>query len=253
MANQEWVIRRRPGSEELAEGHFELRPCSVPVLADGELLVRMELFSVDPTMRNFIAGGDVAMTAQRDVAYYKNSDAWQVGSPPVGAAVGRVVESRARAGPRVGALVRVRGPWRLFNAVRAPLAEELDDSIAPEDHLGVLGTGLAAYLPCVHIGGARETAAAAAASRRGQARGDRLCQRRRRRRRAGCGAGAAAAWLQRCRQRRVGCQSAATARPRCESLQLQEAADAGRAAAACTEGDRHLLRQRRRRGAGGQH
>eukprot|EP01065_Artemidia_motanka_P050358 TRINITY_DN8592_c0_g1_i2.p1 TRINITY_DN8592_c0_g1~~TRINITY_DN8592_c0_g1_i2.p1 ORF type:complete len:367 (+),score=141.72 TRINITY_DN8592_c0_g1_i2:45-1103(+) len=152
MANQEWVIRRRPGSEELAEGHFELRPCSVPVLADGELLVRMELFSVDPTMRNFIAGGDVAMTAQRDVAYYKNSDAWQVGSPPVGAAVGRVVESRARAGPRVGALVRVRGPWRLFNAVRAPLAEELDDSIAPEDHLGVLGTGLAAYLPCVHIG-----------------------------------------------------------------------------------------------------
>ena len=70
--NQEWVFLARPQPSGMALSDWELRDCAQPQPVKGEeLLCATYLCSVDPTMRNAMAGPEtVALTAQTDVGYY---------------------------------------------------------------------------------------------------------------------------------------------------------------------------------------
>lgn len=123
----------------------------MPTVKNGQVLISTYLFSVDPTMRNAMAGpSEVASTLQKGVPYYDMMN-WQLGQPPTGSLIGVVVESKSPSLQK-GDLVQLRNEWKLFLAVGAAAAQKLDTSITPENHLGMLGgTGLAAYLPIKHF------------------------------------------------------------------------------------------------------
>ena len=59
--NREWLIKARPGVGGFdPEACFELRDCEAPALDQGQILVAPNLMSVDPTLRNALAGPDAA-------------------------------------------------------------------------------------------------------------------------------------------------------------------------------------------------
>ena len=108
MANQEWVFLRRPSADGMSLSDWELRSCEAPDPAEGsELLVASHLFSVDPTMRNAMAGpGEAAMTEQTDVGYYDMMN-WQPGSVPTWSQIGVVVDANGCEGFAAGDKVQI--------------------------------------------------------------------------------------------------------------------------------------------------
>ena len=113
----------RPAKTGAAISDFGLRGCAMPEAAEGELLVQSHLFSLDPTMRNAMAGKDsVAMTRQGGKAtpgYYDMMN-WQPGAVPVWRVVSVVVGMGAKVqGFSVGERLMTTVPWRRFNTVHA--------------------------------------------------------------------------------------------------------------------------------------
>jgi NADPH-dependent curcumin reductase CurA len=154
--NKEWLFVERP-VDQMALSNFKLRECTMPVPIDGELLVQTHLMSIDPTMRNSMAGPTVAVAEQKGVAYYDIMN-WKLNEVIAWRTVGIVVESKAR-GFNAGDIVSCSSttPWRIFNALKANEVKLLDSSVAPESHLGMLGlTGLTAYLPIKAYGKVKE-------------------------------------------------------------------------------------------------
>jgi NADPH-dependent curcumin reductase CurA len=151
--NQEWVFLSRPQPSGMALSDWDLRDCAEPEPADGELLCATYLCSVDPTMRNAMAGPHaVALTEQTDVGYYDMMD-WAVGSTPTWSMVAAVIDPNGCDGFAAGDLVQTAAPWRRRNAISARMARKLDPAVPAEAYLGTLGgTGNAGYLPVVHIG-----------------------------------------------------------------------------------------------------
>ncbi len=121
---------------------FEIRDLPLSPLAAGQILVRNEYMSVDPSMRGRLEPGDKHYTTN-----------FVPGQPLDGAAVGRVVQSAAPSLP-VGTCVRHRLGWRLTAVVDAAAAAVVDESIAPLNvWLGALGqTGFTAYVGLLRIG-----------------------------------------------------------------------------------------------------
>ncbi|SFJ42017.1 NADP-dependent oxidoreductase [Amycolatopsis sacchari] len=130
------------------EVHLVSRPVGVPSPADftiveravpapepGEVVVRNDWMSVDPSMR----------ARMRDVPSYLPPFA--LGAPLDGAAIGTVVESRSP-GLRAGDVVWHHSGWRDFAVVRAEDTHRVDTAgVRGSDYLGVLGMpGLTAYL-----------------------------------------------------------------------------------------------------------
>jgi NADPH-dependent curcumin reductase CurA len=113
---------------------FEIVESEVPSLADGQLLVRNVVMSVDPYMRG-------RMSAAKSYA-----QPYVLGEAMHGGAVGEVLESRAE-GIAPGDHVLHGLGWREVAVVDARQARVVDTSIAPASaYLGVLGmTGLTAY------------------------------------------------------------------------------------------------------------
>jgi NADPH-dependent curcumin reductase CurA len=144
--NKEWLFVERPVGE-MALSNFKLRDCAMPTPKDGELLIQTHLMSIDPTMRNAMAGpSTVAVADQKNVLYYDIMN-WKLNEVFSWSCVGIVVESKAE-GYRKGDLVKCSAPWRIFNTVKAKAVERVDSGIPPESQMGMLGgTGLAAYLP----------------------------------------------------------------------------------------------------------
>ena len=157
MDNQEWVFLSRPAASGMALTDWELRDCAMPNLKDGEMLLASHMLSVDPTMRNAMAGpGAVALTEQTDVGYYDMMD-WAVGSTPTWSMVAVVVDPNGAEGFAVGDKVNTGAPWRKYNALDARMCRKLDPAVPTEAYLGTLGgTGNAGYLPVVHIGQPKE-------------------------------------------------------------------------------------------------
>lgn len=156
MANQECIFLSRPGPDGAKTSDFEIRNCDVPAVGVGEVLVQVQFFSCDPAMRTYMAGDGNNLSKQEGIRYYQYAAAWQPGMPPAGSAVGTVVSSRDPKFP-VGSMVEGQMPWRKVSSVRSRFLRVLDKSIAPEQHISVLGgTGMAAYLPIAHIGQPKE-------------------------------------------------------------------------------------------------
>jgi NADPH-dependent curcumin reductase CurA len=133
--NREIHLAAYPRGRAPEPSDFELVETDVPEPGDGEVLIRNTWMSVDPYMRGRMNG----------VRTY--AEAYTVGEPMFGGAVGEVVESRSgRFNP--GDVVRSNLGWRQYGVADAGAVEPVDSSQAPpQAYLGVLGMpGLSAWV-----------------------------------------------------------------------------------------------------------
>ncbi|AXG81765.1 NADP-dependent oxidoreductase [Streptomyces paludis] len=129
-----WHLDARPNGRPVPSD-FSLREIDLPAPGPGQLLVTNEYLSVDPYMRGRMS----------DKKSY--IEPYEVGAPLDGAAVGRVLVSRAEGFAPGDHVVHVLG-WRDHAVVDAAGAQKVDPALAPlTAYLGVLGvTGLTAYI-----------------------------------------------------------------------------------------------------------
>lgn len=150
LSNREWVFKSRPGPSGFVVTDFELRDCAVPEAAEEELLVRLHLLSMDPTMRNAMAGDEAAK--RTDGSKYWSFMHWQRGSVPTWSVVAQVVQSRAE-GFAPGDMVLTSAPWRELAAVPASGARKVPEGIAPSAALSAVGmTARTGYLGAKYCG-----------------------------------------------------------------------------------------------------
>jgi NADPH-dependent curcumin reductase CurA len=136
---RELVLRRRPRGRIEPES-FGLAERELPALAPGQLLIRAECFSVDPSMIPRLSADTYA-------------PAFDLGVAVEARAVGQVVESTAD-GWSVGDWAVCWGGWRDYAVVeaRAGIRIEPGDGLPPDTWLHVLGVpGLTAYVGMVDI------------------------------------------------------------------------------------------------------
>jgi NADPH-dependent curcumin reductase CurA len=134
VTTREWQLAARPHGEPTPDD-FRLVETERPDPADGQVVVRMLVMSVDPYMRGRMRAGK------------SYAAAWEVGETMQGGAVGRVVDSRSPDVP-VGALVLANAGWRDVAVLDAAHVQVLPDlpGVPPSYHLGVLGMpGLTAW------------------------------------------------------------------------------------------------------------
>lgn len=154
QANQQIVLASRPQGE-LQLSDLRLENLSVPVPAQGEVLLETIFLSIDPYMRWW-------MRAEKSY-----NTPIQIGEVIVGATVSRVRQSR-HPGWQEGEWVLAFSGWRRFALSDGSGLRRLDPAIAPPSTaLGVLGmTGFTAYAGLRNIGQPKpgETVVVAAAS-----------------------------------------------------------------------------------------
>ncbi|TYP86542.1 NADP-dependent oxidoreductase [Blastococcus xanthinilyticus] len=135
IRTREWQLAARPHGEPTPDD-FRLVELERPDPADGQIVVRMLVMSVDPYMRG-------RMNAGKSYAAR-----WEIGETMKGGAVGRVIASRSPDVPE-GALVLADAAWRdvaVLDAAHVRVLPELP-GIPPSYHLGVLGMpGLTAWV-----------------------------------------------------------------------------------------------------------
>ncbi|KAL7420909.1 hypothetical protein Q5752_004863 [Cryptotrichosporon argae] len=140
--NKRVVLASRPPPGPIQPDTFKVDSATVPELSEGEVAVRVEYVSVDPTMRGWI----------NDVKSYLPPVA--VGAVMRAYAVGQVTASRADAlkeGQWVGGLLGWQEVWVGPAARVEPL--QVPEGAEPLDFLGYLGTsGLTAYFGLMDIG-----------------------------------------------------------------------------------------------------
>ncbi|MGY1887323.1 NADP-dependent oxidoreductase [Blastococcus sp. SYSU DS0753] len=145
IRTREWQLAARPHGEPTPDD-FRLVELERPDPADGQIVVRMLVMSVDPYMRGRMNPGK------------SYAARWEIGETMRGGAVGRVVESRS---PDVaeGALVLADAAWRdvaVLDAAHVRVLPELP-GIPPSYHLGVLGMpGLTAWAGLFRLAEFRE-------------------------------------------------------------------------------------------------
>ncbi|MGY1836686.1 NADP-dependent oxidoreductase [Blastococcus sp. SYSU DS0510] len=145
ITTREWQLAARPHGEPTPDD-FRLVELEHPDPAEGQVVVRMLVMSVDPYMRG-------RMNAGKSYAAR-----WEIGETMRGGAVGRVVASRSPAVPE-GALVLADAAWRdvaVLDAAHVRVLPELP-GIPPSYHLGVLGMpGLTAWAGLFRLAEFRE-------------------------------------------------------------------------------------------------
>jgi hypothetical protein len=141
--SREIVLVAHPRGEP-QESDFELRDGADVEPADGEVLVRNVFVSVDPYMRGRMTGIKTYVAP------------FEVGSPIVGGAVGRVVTSK-HDGFGEGDWVNSMLGWRERGVVAGEHLRKLDPALVPPSTaLGVLGMpGLTAWYGLVEVGRVR--------------------------------------------------------------------------------------------------
>ncbi|MCE6994266.1 NADP-dependent oxidoreductase [Saccharothrix sp. S26] len=124
---------------------FDLVEVPLPDLADGQVLVRNQVMSVDPYMRGRMNAGKSYV------------EPFELGAALDGGAVGEVVASKA-AGFEVGDTVLHGLGWREYAAVDAANATTVDPQAAPLGaYLGVLGMpGMTAYAGLLDVAAFKE-------------------------------------------------------------------------------------------------
>ncbi len=141
-ANRQWVLANRPHGMVGAQ-NFERRDVAVPRPADGQVLVRNQYLSFDPTQRGWMEDRPSYLPPV------------QLGEPMRAGSVGRVEESR-HPDFAVGDLVQSTGGWQDFHIAEpsGPLGlSKVPVGVPPTWMLGVLGvTGLTAYFGLLDLG-----------------------------------------------------------------------------------------------------
>jgi NADPH-dependent curcumin reductase CurA len=145
LRTREWQLAARPHGEP-TPSDFRLVETDHPDPADGQVVVRLLVMSVDPYMRGRMRGGP------------SYAAPWEIGETMRGGAVGRVVTSRSPAVPE-GSLVLTDAAWRdvaVLDGAHVRVLPELP-GIPPSYHLGVLGMpGLTAYAGLFRVAGFQE-------------------------------------------------------------------------------------------------
>ena len=138
------VLASRPQGAPSSD-NFRLETVDLPQLADGEVLVRNVVMSLDPYMRG----------RMNDVKSYVAP--FEIDAPLDGGAVGAVIASRSD-DVAVGQHVLHGLGWREHAVLPAKAVRVVDTDAAPAStYLGVLGlTGLTAYVGLTAVAGMRE-------------------------------------------------------------------------------------------------
>lgn len=142
--NQHVVLRGRPDPSVRAD-LFEAVDADMPMIVDGEFLIRVIWLSLEPAMRGWIA----------DAPNY--SEPVPIGEPMTGFTVGEVVETRHPGYP-VGTIVQGRQGWRRFAVSDgSDIDRVVDPKLAPiSTALHVLGmNGATAYVGLVDVCGVK--------------------------------------------------------------------------------------------------
>jgi NADPH-dependent curcumin reductase CurA len=146
LKNRHWRLLRYPEGNDFASA-FALEEGPVPSVADGQVLIRNHLLSLD-------AGTRMWMTPRTD----SYQPPIPLGSNMPGLVVGRVVQSKCD-GFKEGDLVRAFGQWADYSCVVPALSglTPLDQTVTDaRQHLGVLGmNGWTAYVGITEAGRAR--------------------------------------------------------------------------------------------------
>jgi NADPH-dependent curcumin reductase CurA len=141
MINRQTILIARPTGVARAE-HFAIEEAPVPIVGDGEVLVRNRYLSVEPAMRGWIA----------DAGNYAAPVA--IGAVMRALAVGEIVETR-HPGHAVGDIVTGWFGWQDYAAVEpsAILRRVTELDLPLSLALGVLGiNGVTAHLALTRIG-----------------------------------------------------------------------------------------------------
>jgi NADPH-dependent curcumin reductase CurA len=136
--NRHWIYRERP-TDHVAVTHFEWREGPQPVAGPGEVLVRVQMLSVDPSQRIWMAG-----PSYRPMLV--------PGTVMASYGVGEVVASQA---PGFAPGDRVEGDlgWQDYVALPAQALRQRDPSRSIEQLVGALGiTGTTAYIGLFEVG-----------------------------------------------------------------------------------------------------
>ena len=140
MKTREYHLARRPAGVPSADD-FTIAERDLPPLKEREVKVRNLFLSVDPYMRG----------RMRDVKSY--APPYELGTPLIGGAVGRVEESRSPSFAPDDLVLSNQG-WREGFVSEDRALTRIDPSIArPSAYLGVLGMpGLTAYAGLFDVG-----------------------------------------------------------------------------------------------------
>ncbi|WP_456279420.1 NADP-dependent oxidoreductase [Bacillus sp. AK128] len=142
--NRKILLASRPAGMP-DERNFTMTQNQIPVISDGEVLIKTLYISVDPYMRGRMS--DAKSYAQP----------YKVGEPFIGGIVGKVVESKNEK-YQVGAYIEGRLDWAEYNLSDGSNIRRLKPELAPvTTSLHVLGMpGLTAYFGLLHIGQPKE-------------------------------------------------------------------------------------------------
>ena len=164
--NRQFLLAARPVGK-IKESDLVYNEASIPAPADGEVLVKVDYISLDPSMRGQM---------QSTVAYAAPLD---LGVVMRARGVGRVIESRNADFPE-GAMVSggVGMQEYAIGSAQVDRFRRFDDDLDPKVVLGALGgTGLTAYFGLLDVGEPKAG---------GHGRGQRRCRRDREHCRADC-------------------------------------------------------------------
>lgn len=140
------ILASRPTGAPAPE-HFRIEERALPLLDEGQMLVRPRVFSMDPAIRGFL---DDRPSYLPPVA---------IGAPVAGMSLGEVIDSRNPAFP-AGTLVRALGTWSEVLVLDGNALGLEAVSAAPgvglEHYMGALGpVGLTAWVGLNTIGAAK--------------------------------------------------------------------------------------------------
>jgi NADPH-dependent curcumin reductase CurA len=140
--NHRIVLASRPAGEATLD-NFRLESAEVPVLADGQVLVRNHHLSLDPYMR----------MRMNDMKSYAAPQA--IGEPMIGGTVGLVAASR-HPGFAPGDTVVGMGGWQEFSVIDGAVpgaVRKVDASVIPlSAYLGAVGMpGVTAWVGLIHL------------------------------------------------------------------------------------------------------
>ncbi len=138
--NMHVLLRARP-NPDVTDALFEPVPADMPVIGEGQMLIRVIWLSLEPAMRGWIA----------EAANY--SRPVPLDGPMTGFTVGEVIESR-HPDFKVGEIVQGRQGWRRFAVSDGTdIDRKVDPSLAPiSTALSVLGiNGATAYVGLIDV------------------------------------------------------------------------------------------------------
>ncbi|WP_353216356.1 NADP-dependent oxidoreductase [Sandarakinorhabdus sp.] len=139
---RKWLLKSRP-SGALQDSDFDLVTLPIPIVGDGQFLVRMTHFSFDPTQRGWL-GGDTYLPAV------------PIGGVVRAGGIGEVIASH-HPGFAAGDMVQGTFGWQEHalsdGTTETGPVTKLRAGVTPEQALGVFGvTGLTAWFGLTEIG-----------------------------------------------------------------------------------------------------